>query len=125
MLGRYGIDQLYYALLGVWFVLLIMNTFIHSGILSIVMAAVLAVMVFRSLSRDIYKRRQENDKFMKIWLKFKAKASLTMRRIKEIRTHRFRKCPHCQKVLRLPRRRGRHTVKCPCCHQEFELRIRL
>jgi hypothetical protein len=125
MIGRYGIDQLYYALLGVWFVLLIANTFIRSGIISILMGAVLAGMIFRTLSRNIYKRRQENDKFMKMWNRIKAEGSLTMRRIREIKTHRFRKCPHCKRVLRLPRRKGKHTVKCPCCHHEFELCIRL
>lgn len=123
MYGRYGTDQLYIALIGAYFVLIVANTFIGSTVISIFMSAVLVYTIFRTLSRNVYKRRMENEKFMKIWKPARAKGSLMIRRVKEIKTHRFRKCPHCKKVLRLPRMRGKHTVKCPCCHKEFELRI--
>ena len=123
MYGRYGTDQLYIALMGAYFVLIVANTFISSTVISIFMSAVLVYTIFRTLSRNVYKRRIENEKFIKIWKPIKAKGSLMIRRIKEIRTHRFRKCPHCKKVLRLPRMTGKHTVKCPCCNKEFELRI--
>ncbi len=121
--GRYGIDQLYYALFGTYFILIVANTFIRSVMIDILMWAVLIWMIFRILSRNVYQRRRENEKFMKIWNRIKAKGSLTIRRIKEIKTRRFRKCPHCKVVLRLPRKTGKHTVECPCCHHEFKLRI--
>lgn len=123
MYGRYGIDQLYYALMVAYFALLIVNSFISSNIISIFMWAVLILMFYRTFSRNIYKRRLENQKFLKIWHPVKTKGSLTLRIIKEIKTHRFRKCPHCQKVLRLPRKTGKHTVECPSCHKDFALRI--
>ncbi|WP_010252152.1 hypothetical protein [Acetivibrio cellulolyticus] len=123
MYGRYGMDELSYALFVTYFVLLFANIFIHTKIFSILMFAVVFVMVFRTFSRNIYKRRMENEKFMKIWKPVKSKGSLTVRRIKEIKTRRFRKCPNCKSVLRLPRKTGKHTVNCPCCHNEFELRI--
>ena len=123
MYGRYGTDKLYIALMGAYFVLIVANTFISSTVISIFMSAVLVYTIFRTLSRNVYKRRIENEKFIKIWKPIKAKGSLMIRRIKEIKTHRFRKCPHCKKVLRLPRMTGKHTVKCPCCNKEFELRI--
>ena len=123
MYGRYGTDQLYNALIVAYFILIVVNAFISSAIISIFMAAVLIWIIFRTLSRNIYKRRMENEKFMKIWKPARAKGSLEIRKIKEIKTHRFRKCPHCKKVLRLPRTRGKHTVKCPCCNKEFEMRI--
>ena len=123
MYGRYGTDQLYIALIGAYFVLIVANTFISSTVISIFMSAVLVYTMFRALSRNVYKRRMENEKFMKIWRPIKAQGSLMIRRVKEIKTHRFRKCPHCKKVLRLPRMKGKHTVKCPCCNKEFELRI--
>ena len=65
----------------------------------------------------------ENEKFMKIFKPVKVKGAFELRRIKEIKTHRFRKCPHCKKMLRLKRVRGKHTVKCPSCNKEFEVRI--
>lgn len=123
MYGRYGTDQLYYALFVISFVLVIANTFIRSSIIGILLWAVLLWMMFRTLSRNVYQRQRENEKFMTICNRVKAKGSLTSRRIKEIKTHRFRKCPHCKTVLRLPRRTGKHPVICPCCHNKFELRI--
>lgn len=123
MYGRYGLDKLNYALIGAYFVLIVANSFTRSTIIDILTWAILIWMIFRTYSRNIFKRRLENEKFLKIWNPVKAKGALTIRRIKEIKTHRFRKCPHCQKVLRLPRKTGKHTVKCPSCHKEFELRI--
>jgi hypothetical protein len=123
MYGRYGVDQLYYALIVAYLVLIVANALIRSASIDILMWAILILTIFRVLSRNVYKRRMENEKFMKIWNRVKAKGSLIIRRIKEIKTHRFRQCPHCKRVLRLPRRTGRHTVICPCCHNEFELRI--
>lgn len=125
MYGRYGADQLYYALLVVFFVLTLINVFVHYSVINILTWVIMVVMIFRAFSRNVYKRRIENDKFMKIWSPVKAEYSLAIRRIKEIKTHRFRKCPNCKKVLRLPRKKGKHTVKCPCCHKEFEVRVYL
>jgi hypothetical protein len=125
MYGRYGIDQLYYALLVVYFVLMFVNSFVNSPIISTLIWIVLIGMIFRTFSRNIYRRSIENQKFMKIWNPLKSKGSLSTRRIKEIKTHRFRNCPNCKKALRLPRKTGKHTVKCPCCHNEFKIRILL
>jgi len=123
MYGRYGTDQLYIALIVVYFVLVVANTFIRSTIIDGLMYAMLIWIIFRTLSRNTYKRSMENEKFMKIWKPVKAKGTLELRRIKEIKTHRFRKCPQCKKILRLKRVRGKHTVKCPSCNKEFEVRI--
>ena len=123
MYGRYGIDQLYYAMIAVCFALLIANMFINSTILGLLIWPILILTMYRSFSKNSYKRRMENEKFLKVWNRIIASYKLSLRRIKEIKTHRFRKCPHCKKTLRLPRKVGKHTVKCPICHQEFEVRV--
>jgi hypothetical protein len=123
MSGRYGVDQLYYGLMAFYFVLLVARTFIRSALVNILMWAVLMWMIFRSLSRNVYQRRLENERFLKIWNPIKAENALTLRRIKEFKTRRFRRCPHCKVVLRLPRKTGRHTVECPRCHHEFKVRV--
>lgn len=125
MVGRYGVDQLYRALIVVAFVFIIANTFIQSSIINILLWVVLLWSIFRSMSRNIYQRSRENEKFMQLWNPIKAKGFLTMRRIKEMKTHRFRRCPHCRAVLRLPHKTGRHSVTCPSCHNKFEVRILL
>lgn len=129
MHGRYGTDQLHYGLFVVCLVLAVVNSFVHNALansmMSVLLLAVLFLMLFRTFSRNINQRRQENEKFKKLWNSIKGKFSLAIRRIKEIRTHRFRQCPACKTVLRLPRKTGKHTVKCPCCHKEFKVRITL
>lgn len=123
MSGRYGVDQLYYGLMAVYFVLLAVRTFIRSTPIDILMWAVLMGMILRPLSRNIRQRRIENGQFLKIWNPMKAKFALMVRRIKEFKTRRFRRCPHCKVVLRLPRKTGQHTVECPRCHHEFKVRV--
>ena len=123
MYGRYGTDQLYTGSIVAYFVLIVVNSFIKSSIISGLMTVILILMIFRAVSRNTYKRSMENEKFMKIWKPVKMKGTLQLRKIKEIKTHRFRKCPHCKKVLRLKRVRGKHTVKCPSCNKEFQVRI--
>jgi len=130
MYGRYGVDQLYFASMIVCFILLVINSFFRSPIIGVIVWAILAWMIFRSLSKNIYKRRLENEKFLKVWSFVKSKWSIiknnwsiTNRRIKDIKTHRYRKCPHCKAVLRLPKKKGRHAVDCPRCHKEFRVRV--
>ncbi|NLB79074.1 MAG: hypothetical protein GX796_09615 [Clostridiaceae bacterium] len=123
MYGRYGSDKLYYALLILCFVLMLANAFIRLVALDIIVWAILILMIYRTFSRNIYKRQLENQKFLKVWNPIKSKFSLLISRIKESKTHRYRKCPHCKAILRLPLRKGRHTVNCPRCHKDFEVNI--
>ena len=123
MYGRYGADQLYYALFVLYFVVLLINLFTRSPIFDVLMWAVLVWMIFRTFSRNIYKRQRENEIFLKFWNPVKSEFSLLFRRIREIRAHRFRKCPQCKTVLRLPRKTGKHTVRCPRCQHKFQVRV--
>lgn len=123
MYGRYGIDQLYYALTILAFILIGVNSFLHSPVLSIITCAVLIITIYRAFSRKTYRRYKENEKFMQVWNWIKRKTLFQIRRIKEIRTHRYHRCPHCKAMLRLPYRRGKHTVQCPRCNKEFKIRV--
>lgn len=123
MYGRYGSDQLNNALLVIYFAFIVLNIFLKSSFIYILATAILFWSCFRIFSKNIFKRRMENEKFLNIWNSIKADNSLLIRRIKEIKTHRFRKCPNCKKVLRLPRKKGNHVVECPCCHNEFKVHI--
>lgn len=123
MYGRYGADQLYYGLFALYFVLAIINAFLHWPIFAILMTADLIWMVFRMMSRNHAARRRENEAFLKIWRPIKDFFKLTRNRIRECRTHVYHRCPHCKAVLRLPRRSGQHTVRCPRCHDSFEMKV--
>lgn len=123
MYGRYGMDEFSQFLFALYLIIALFNLFIRSNIINILIYAIIVVMFFRIFSKNIYKRQRENEKFMKLWRPVKSKASLAFRRIKEIKTKRYRKCPYCKSVLRLPRKKGKHKVECPRCHKEFEVRV--
>jgi hypothetical protein len=123
MRGRYGQDQLYYGLIALAFVLLFINLFVRSPFLELLLWAVIILTLYRAFSRNISRRSMENQKFLKIWNPVQAQGSLMVRRVRDVKTHRYRRCPHCHKMLRLPRRQGTHSVTCPVCRKEFKLHI--
>lgn len=123
MIGRYGIDQLYYAGLFLALGLMMINMMVNSTILMVISNGLILLMVLRGFSRNISRRRMENEKFLKLWNPIKKSGRIFLRRIKEIRVHRYRKCPHCKKNLKLPIKRGKHMVKCPACKESFAVRV--
>ena len=34
-----------------------------------------------------------------------------------------RYCPHCKAQIKLPRKKGKHVVKCPRCRQRFDIKV--
>lgn len=128
MQGRYGgNDGLNLLLAIIYFVLVIMRAFIRNKIAGYIIyflsLAVIIYAFFRILSKNIYARQKENAIIMNFWYKIKPRFILFKDRIRDIRTHRYRTCPNCKKILRLPYKRGKHTVKCPKCGHQFGVRI--
>lgn len=123
MAGRYGFDKLYYFLIGVCFVLLIINLFLGNLIIYLLELLVFAYSIFRVLSKNIYKRQSENEKYIAILNKIKAFFNLQKCKIRDRKTHVYRKCPSCKNNLRLPKQKGKHTVACPCCKHRFDVKI--
>ncbi len=123
MLGRYGMDEMYFGLFGVWFVLTIINGFTKSLLLSILSAAALVWALYRFLSRDHAKRRVENEIFRKLWRPVKNWLMFQRDRFRDRKTARYRKCKHCKAIVKLPNQKGKHTVRCPKCGERFDVRI--
>lgn len=127
MSGRYGMDQMNIGLLVLYAILGFVRIFVRNtvgySIIYGLMAAVFIYMIFRVLSRNIYNRQKENAVFTRYWNKVKPKLILFKDRITNIKTYRYRTCPKCKKVLRLPVRKGKHNVRCPHCGEEFKVRI--
>lgn len=131
MQGRYGGDKLGAALMIIYFVLyalfgvlriFIKTRFIQSGI-SLLLFAIPVYAAFRFLSKNIFNRQKENAVFCNFLNKISPSFILLKDRIKDIRTKRYRRCPCCKNVLRLPYKRGKHGVKCPKCGKEFNVHI--
>ena len=116
MYGRYGIDELYKLCLYIYILLLIISIFIKSKILTIIELLLLIIIIYRSMSRDIAKRRTENKIYLKIKKNLLKPFNNIKRNIKD-KDHIYKKCNKCKNILRLPipNKRGIKHVKCPKC----------
>ena len=123
MVGRYGPDQFYNFLLGVYLVLLVLNLFFNSLALMLLETALFVYMFFRVFSRNIYNRQEENRWYLKVSKKPKDFFALMKNRIRDRKTHVYRTCPACKSNLRLPKQRGKHTAVCPRCARRFDVNI--
>ena len=124
MYGRYGPDNLYNFLTVTYLIVAIVNMFLRSAIIAALALVLIFSVFFRSLSRGIYQRSPENRKYLAIKGKVKGFFTLSRQKARERKTHIYKKCPACKSVLRLPRTKGKHTVKCPRCAHRFDMRVR-
>lgn len=120
MYGRYGSDQLNMFVLCAAVVLSLSNTvlalifrgsYIYTAVLSplfyVLTIVLLVLYFFRSLSRNIAKRQQENRRFSNFFT-----------RIKD-RQHRYFRCPSCKQRVRVPKGKGKINIRCPKCGNRF------
>lgn len=119
MQGRYGVDQFSRFLIYFSLCLLIITLFVHSGTLYTAALVVLVYSYFRVLSRNISRRNTENQKYLQIRYKILGKFNSMKARIKDSKTHRIFKCPGCGQKIRVPKGKGRISIKCPRCRIEF------
>ena len=124
MAGRNGTDAFNLFLLAVYLLLWIVGLCFRGtrvqGIFYLLGLGVIAYTVFRTVSRNIAKRRQENARFLSVWRRVIPWFRFQFDRIRYIRTYRFRRCPYCKASLRLPIRRGKRTVTCSRCRSPFK-----
>ena len=121
--GRNLNDALNQALFWVYFALLVVNVFVRSTVLWVLELPLVVLYLFRFFSRNIYRRQIENRKFLKIMGKFTGFFKLQKNKFRDRKTHVYRKCPNCRAVLRLPKKKGKHSVNCPQCRKSFGVKI--
>ncbi len=123
MSGRYGMDRLGTVILWVCIGIAVINVFVSSIILYAIQTALVVWELFRFFSRNLTRRSAENAAFTGILDKFAAFFRLRHHMIRDRKTHVFKKCPHCKAMLRLPKTKGHHTVRCPRCSNRFVVDI--
>lgn len=121
--GRYGMDRLYYVISGVALVVMIVYIFVQKWWLYPVILLLLGWGIFRVFSKNIYKRRRENQILNNILRAIGDFFKLNWNRIRFVKSKVFKKCPNCKAVLRLPRKRGTHCVRCPRCGKPFDVKV--
>ncbi len=123
MAGRNGNDQLNLFLLVVDVILLLLAGIFAESIGRYLYPLVFLLLIFiyfRMFSRNVYKRREENGKFIR--LKLKVTGFIHMRHERWIQRHdyKFFTCPSCRTTLRVPRGKGKIKIVCRKCGTSFE-----
>jgi predicted RNA-binding Zn-ribbon protein involved in translation (DUF1610 family) len=119
MAGRYGPDHLNTALIIFALLLSFISRFAILSLLVYLSYLLIILTVFRFLSRNIQKRRAENDKFLRLYWPIKQKIKAFFSSLKSRKTHKFFKCPSCSNLLRVPRGKGKLQITCPKCGERF------
>ena len=119
MYGRYGNDQLNLCLIAFYLVLYLLFAATRFVPLYWLTVVLIITALFRTLSRNLTRRREENAKFLKAagpvirWWRLR-------RTIHWDKEHRYFKCPNCGQQLRVPRGKGKITITCRNCGVSFE-----
>ena len=111
MAGRYGTDKLNMLILSVGLAVSLLSVFVQYApvnLLLVVLSYGLMIWaICRTLSRNTYRRYQENRRFLQI-----------VGRVKD-RNNRYFDCPKCRQMVRVPRGKGKISITCPRCHEKF------
>ncbi len=119
MRGRYGLDRFSNFLVIAACVIIFINIFFKSNLVSLFALAVFVYAYSRIFSRNISKRSAENSWYLnktygirRFFLREKDRAKIR-------RTHHIYRCPKCGQKMKVPKGRGRIEVTCPKCRYEF------
>ena len=117
MYGRYGIDELYNFLFVIYFILIVIDLFIRSNILLGIELGILTLTFYRCFSKNISRRRKENEFYLKLKKKILKPFKNMKRNYKDRDNYIYKKCRKCHTTLRLPlpSKRGIKYAKCPGC----------
>ena len=111
MMGRYGTVKLNSAILWVGVAACLISLFIRLPILNLILTllsyVLMGIALFRTFSRNTYKRYQENRRYL-----------MLLQRLKD-KDHRYFACPRCRQSVRVPRGKGKIAISCPKCKEKF------
>jgi uncharacterized C2H2 Zn-finger protein len=119
MSGRYGGDQLSLALLILSTLLTLIAQWVRLPLLGLLSYVFIGIALYRMFSRDIGKRSMENYKFCMLFSPVYDWIKKCQRRSKDLKTHKYFKCPTCNIKLRVPRGKGKILITCPKCNTQF------
>lgn len=120
MEGRNGTDHLSFALLLVGFVLSVIANLFGWFLINILSWIAIIFCLYRTLSKNLDRRFQENQKFLTFWNAFKGWFKDRKSRAEASKYYKYYKCPNCSQNLRVPKGKGKIRISCPGCGNKFE-----
>ena len=111
MEGRYGTDRLNMVILCAGLVASLLSMLVRQPAIGLILwvlsYGLMFWAIFRTLSRNTYRRYEENRKFWQLFDRLKD------------RQHRYFECPKCRQMVRVPRGKGKISITCPRCREKF------
>lgn len=117
------VDELNRFLLILWVVFLLISLLTHNFVCDFIPFLIIALVVFRLLSKNKNARYQENQLYLKIKKKLGKPFINIKRNFKDRHFWVYRKCHKCHTILKLPlpNKRGINHAKCPNCGKRITL----
>ncbi|MEE1027515.1 MAG: hypothetical protein UH211_02395 [Agathobacter sp.] len=106
--GRNGVDELGRVLLIASTVLYILAALLRSVTLNFISLIGFIYSIYRTWSRDLRSRQDENMKFLHFW-------NLQKMRFEMRKEYRIFRCKGCGRNIRVPRGKGKLEITCPLC----------
>ncbi len=113
--GRYGFDQLSWILLGIAMLASLVARMANIPWLVLVYYGGFFTCIARVVSRNIYKRQQENRWLLSKLQVLTAWGRIGSRMFSERKTHQYLRCTNCRQWLRVPRGKGKIKISCSKC----------
>ena len=119
MYGRYGYDELSQFLSKTALLCVIVGLFAYPGFFCGLAMALYLVTMFRMYSKNIMKRKQERDAYLRRTQPLRDWRALQKRKFNDRKTHKFYRCSQCKTSLRVPKGKGKIKIHCPKCGAEI------
>lgn len=126
MQGRNGTDQFARFVSWVALALILISLFtgkVLNGVISsiawMLSLAAIAYSFFRMFSKNVVKRRIENQRYLACEGRVKGWFSNQKQRYKDRKIYKYFRCPGCRATLRVPRGKGKVQITCKKCGKKF------
>ena len=80
---------------------------------------VMLLLVFRMFSKNLYKRREENQKWVNWWWRVRSKNAGAKARHAD-KDHKYFTCKNCKTICRVPVGKGKIIITCPKCRSQIQ-----
>ena len=123
MAGRYGNDKLNQFMMAVFLGCAVLNLFVRNAYASTVLNSwecLLILLVYiRMFSRNISKRYAENQKYLALENRLRRFFGQKRYLMQQRKEYHIYKCPGYKQKIRIPRGKGKISIRCPKCGEEF------